>query len=528
MRRRFCRPPKLELLQGPGDRSDPRRVEFEEGRALLKRRIVAVWLPFFPVERLGLRGAAAIWSAQGNRRVILSATPAALAAGLRVGQALADAVAILPELVLVDADVGGDAASLRRLGLWAHAITPLPALDPPDGLLLDVTGLAHLHGGEAALVERLVARFARAGLTARVAIAGTAEAAAAVARGGGPAVVAPGEETHALAPLPLAALRLPEAEIAALHRLGLRDIGAVLAQPRGPLARRFGQALMARLDAATGARPRPLQPLRPPAAFLAARELLEPIVTREAIDAVLAALLPALCAQLQAAGLGARRLLLRAYRVDGEVQAVAIGTGLPAREPRHLERLFREKLDRLDPGFGFERLTLEARVTAPMHAAQSALPGEGGAAPETRRQALAELLDRLGQRVPVWRMAPRPGHWPERAVARVGPFEPVIVPPGWPGLAPRPVRLLRRPVRLSAVALLPDAPPSLLRLGRAAWRVTRAEGPERLAPEWWRDKPDRAVRDYYRVELASGARLWVCRAGEPGTDAPWWLHGRFE
>jgi protein ImuB len=285
---------------------------------------------------------------------------------------------------------------------------------------------------------------------------------------------------------------------------------------------------VATLEAATCARQPPLQPLRPPAEFVAARDLLEPIVTREAIDAVLAALLPELCAQLLAAGLGARRLLLRAWRVDGEVQAVAIGTGLATRAPRHLAMLFREKLDRLEPGFGFERLALEARVTAPMTAAQAALPGEGGAGPEVRRQALAELLDRLGQRVAVWRLAPRPGHWPERAVARADPFAPIETPAGWPGLAPRPVRLLRRPVRLGAVALLPDAPPSLLRLGRTAWRVTRAEGPERIAPEWWRDRPDRPVRDYYRVELASGARLWVCRAGAPGEATPWWLHGRFE
>jgi len=525
MRRRCCRTPRLDLPPSPG--AVPMAIPLAMPSLPRGRRIAALWLPFAALERRRLTGPAALWAAVSGRHLITAATPAALAAGISPGQALADATAILPELLLQPADPDGDAAWLRRLGRWAHMLTPLPALDPPDGLLLDVTGLAHLHGGEAELRAALLSRFDRAGLTARIAIAGTTDAAAALARAGGTEIVPAGGEAAALAPLPLIALRLPAAQIAALHRLGLREIGALLAQPRAPLARRFGTALLATLDAATGVRPRPLQPLRPPAEFLATRDLAEPITTRLAIETVLAALLVTLCAQLRAAERGARRLLLRAWRIDGTVQAIALGTGQPARAPRHLARLFQEKLDQLDPGFGFERLTLEARVTAPMVAAQATLPGEDGIAPESRSQALAELLDRLSQRLPVWRLAPRAGHWPERAVARVGPFEAILPPANWPGPAPRPIRLLRRPLRLSAVALLPDAPPSLLRLGATSWRVARAEGPERLAPEWWRDRPDRPPRDYYRVELGSGARLWVCRAGPPGEAAPWWLHGRF-
>ncbi|MCB4822857.1 Y-family DNA polymerase [Roseicella aerolata] len=506
------------------------------------RRIAALHLPLLPIERRRLSGAAAVWTTQGSRRRLIAVSPEAAAAGLRAGQALADAQAILPELVLHPHAPEADAAWLRRLAYWALCITPLPALDPPDGLLLDVTGVAHLHGGgapheaslrgdpgEEALRRTLVTRFARAGITVHAAIAGTAEAASGLARMGIGIVVPPGEEASAIAPLPLHALRLPPSTISALHRLGLRRIGDLLRQPRGPLARRFGAALPAVLDAATGTRPRPLRPLRPPPDFLAARDFLEPVVTREAVDATLALLLPALCRQLAEAGQGARRFVLRAFRVDGAVQTVAIGTGLPSRDPRHVARLFRERLERLEPGFGFERLVLEARATAPLAAAQVSLPGEGHASPDMRRQALAELLDRLVQRVEVWRPAPRASHWPERATWRVGPFESVQIPPGWPGSGPRPVRLLRRPLQLSAVALLPDAPPSLLRLGRTSWRVTRAEGPERIAPEWWRERPDRPFRDYYRVELASGARLWVCRPGVavPGEPVTWWLHGRF-
>ncbi|MCO6419750.1 DNA polymerase Y family protein, partial [Siccirubricoccus sp. KC 17139] len=340
--------------------------------------------------------------------------------------------------------------------------------------------------------------------------------------------VPPGGEAAAIAPLPLAALRLPREAIATFHRLGLRHLGAVLRQPRAPLARRFGPAVMALLDAATGARPRPLQPLQPPPDCTVAEEFLEPLVTREAIDAALARLLPSLCARLEAAGLGARRLVLRAFRVDGAVQAIPVGTGLPGRAPWHFARLFQERLGRLEPGFGFDRLALEAHLAAPLAAAQGGLPSREGAAPDQRAAALAELLDRLAQRLPVWRLAPGASHWPEREVRRIGPFEALQIPPGWPSPG-RPLRLLRRPVELSAMAVMPDAPPSLLRAGKLSWRVLRAEGPERITPEWWRDRPDRLFRDYYRVELTGGARLWVCRAGPavPGEAIRWWLHGRF-
>jgi protein ImuB len=536
MRRRAARPPSLRdalpLLAGvtaspPGEdiRQDPH--EAQPGA----RRNLALHLPLLAVERLRLPGPLALWAAEGSRRVLVAMDPLAAAAGLHPGQALADAQAILPEVALHPAEPEADAAWLRRLALWALCVTPLPAVDPPDGLLLDITGVAHLHGDEEALLRTVVARFARAGVTVRAVVAGVPDAAAALARAGrNGLVVPPGDEAAAVAPLPLAALRLPVETVAALHRLGLRHAGDLLRQPRGPLARRFGAALIETLDAATGARPRPIQPLRPPPDFVASREFLEPVVTREAIDAVLALLLAALCRQLEQAGRGARRLVLLGFRVDGEVQAVAVGTGLPSRDPAHFARLFRERLERLAPGFGFERLALEARVTEALGGTQVSLPGRGGAvATEARREALSQLLDRLSQRLAVWRLAPRASHWPERAVFRAGPFESVLLPAGWPG-AWRPVRLLRQPVALGGVALLPDAPPSLLRLGRISWRVARAEGPERIEPEWWRDRPDRRFRDYYRVELAGGARLWVCRSGPavPGEEMRWWLHGRFE
>ncbi|HZH45023.1 MAG TPA: DNA polymerase Y family protein, partial [Roseococcus sp.] len=278
-----------------------------------------------------------------------------------------------------------------------------------------------------------------------------------------------------------------------------------------------------------GARPAPLRPVAPPPALLAAEELLEPVITRAGIDAVLDLLLPRICRRLREAGLGARRLALLAWRVDGAVQEAAIGTGLASREPAHLRRLFAEKLELLEPGLGFERMALEVRASAPMAAGmQGGLRRLQGPGPDAA--ALAELLDRLGQRLRVRRVAPVASHWPERMIAPLDPHAaPSGIPAGWGALMggqqAGPVLLLRRHAPLQVVAELPDGPPALLRLRGVAHRTRQAEGPLRLEPEWWRPAADAAPRDYYRVELQSGARLWLYRTGLRQAAPEWRLHG---
>jgi protein ImuB len=414
---------------------------------------------------------------------------------------------------------GGEAG---RWALWAMRFSPLVGVVGEDALVLDIGGSAHLFGGEAALLRRVVEGLAQLGVSACGVVAGAPGVALAVARAGRAGVVPPGGEVAAVDPLGLSALPLAPGVVQALSGMGLRRVGEVRRQPRGPLARRFGQALLRAIDEAVGEVVAPISPIRPPPEFEVARDLLDPLITRVAIDAGVAGLLESLCRRLAAAGRGARRVVLRAHRVDGAVQEVAVGTGLASRDPAHLGRLFAERLERLAPGFGFDRLALGAEVTEEMAGEQAGFMG--AAAGLLRREELGRLFDRLSQRVEVWRLAPAASHWPEREVTRVAPTARVEVPPIWPR-APRPVRLLRRPLEVGAMALLPDAPPSLLRIGRQAHRVRAAEGPERLAPEWWRERPDRPGRDYYRVELASGARLWVCRSGF-GAGARWFVHGR--
>jgi protein ImuB len=501
----------------------------------ITRRFLALHLPDLAIARLRRaepelpEGPLATWESVGSRRLLVAVDAVAAGIGLAPGQALADAQAIAPDLLLRPAAAEADARALHALALWARRYTPLAATDPPEGLILDITGCDHLWGGEAALLADALARLRRAGLAPRGAVAGAAATAAALARARlDDPVAASGIEAALAAPLPLGpALRLDAAMREDLARLGLRRVRDLLDQPRGPLARRFGPALLARLDAVTGRRPHSIQPVLPPPDLASAMEMLEPIVTRPAIDAALDRLLADLAETLRRTGRGARQVSLLAWRVDGVVQEVAIGTGRPTRDPAHLRRLFADRLERLEPDLGFERMALEARVTDPMEAGSQTSLGIG-----TRRQEavlldplLAQLLDRLGQRLRVQRVAPRASHWPERSVVALDPQAlPPDPPPGW-SRPDSPVLRLRRPLAMEVVALLPDAPPAQLRWHGAALRVLRADGPRRLEPEWWR-APQGALgghrRDGYRVELTCGTRLWVCRGG---ADSTWWLHG---
>ena len=454
----------------------------------------------------------ATWATFGNRRVLTSVD--APGTRLHAGRALADAQAMHPDLVLRPADPDADMAFLQRLAIWSLRYTPLASVDAPDGLILDVTGCTELFGGEVSFLTQVVESLERGGVTIRAVLAFGVDTGAALARAGRHGVVvSAGEEDRLAAALPLDALRLSGDIIAGLNRLGLQRVGDLLRQPRAPLARRFGRPLLDVLDSLSGERRRALPTVRPPPVYSEAVNFLEPIVTRPAIDRALDALLDPLCETLVAAAQGAREVTLRAFRVDRDVQEITVGTGLPTRTPAHLRRLFANELERLEPDLGFERMTLEAGVVNDMAAAQNAMSTTGSLGDAARSEALGQLLDRLSQRLPVWRLRARESHWPERSVERVGPFEPVAPHVRRPG---QPVRLLARPLPLAVIAEVPDGPPLKLRLDGAVHSVVRSDGPDRIEREWWCDDGE-TRRDYYRVELASGTRLWIGRAGRVRT-----------
>lgn len=525
------------------------------------RRLLAVWLPFWPTDRLPAGGEPALPLAltragQGGIR-LHAVDRRAAALGLQAGMTAADARALVPELRTLPADPAGDAAALQRLVRWCGRYSPWVAADGPDGICLDITGCGHLFGGEAALARDLADRLRARGLAVRLALADSAAAAWALARfavapeaappspaGAGAGwegealiVAPPGEQERPLRPLPLAALRLEPGRLAALERVGLRRIGDLAGLPRGSLARRFGADLLQRLDAVLAREEAPLSPAMPVPDWQVRLTFPEPVGLRADLDAGCLRLLQALCARLERDGRGARRLELTLFRADGESQCLRIGTARPVRDPGHLMRLFAERLGEAQPGFGIDVMILSAPVTEPLQpeqlrveaaAERRQLPGRPGG------EGLPALLDRLAVRLGaerVQRLAAVDAHLPEDAqrllpAQEAGATERAAVPPV--PAVPRPVALLPQPEPVEAEAAGPAGAPAAFRWRRVAHRVVAAEGPERIAPPWWRSlsaaEAPPPARDYYRVEDEAGRRFWLFR---PCDGSGWFLHGLF-
>jgi len=539
------------------------------------RRYLSLTLPYLPTDRIFRQSHGRLWRSAGRRDGDPLSSPGAGVAqepgaplaiiakvksalrlvaldevaeglGLTRGMALADARAMIPALAVADDDPSADVALLGKVADWAERYTPLVALDPPGGLMLDITGAAHLFGGEEALFTDLVGRLDAQGLLVRAAIADTPAAAFAAARHGSPGCVLPGGTAEMLAPLPLAALRLEAETVAALDRVGLKRIGQVMHAPRSPLAARFGRELIRRLDQALGREEEAINPRRPVAALVAERRFAEPVSRQEDIAATLLSLAAALAGKLEAHGEGARALELALFRVDGAVPRVAVSTSRPVRSPKLVGELFREKFagltEEIDAGFGFDMMRLSVLAAAAADAVQVDLAGISCAAAD-----LDQLIDRIGARLgpeSVGRIIARDTHIPEeaaviRTVAEEGPAgearQPaMLLASGSPALSAepidRPLRLFAKPELVEAIAEVPDGPPLGFRWRRALYRVVRAEGPERIAAEWWRADTDNFTRDYFRVEDSAGHRFWLYREGlfgrETGTPR-WYMHGVF-
>ena len=500
------------------------------------KRVLSIWLPHLAVERWARSSGfgpddPVVLTVEGTHGPIIHAvTRAAAERGAQAGARLTDARALDPALVAVPADPAGDSALLQRLARWAGRWSPLVEVDGEASLRLDVTGVPHLFGGEAELVADIQTRFAVAGISTRVAIAPTAAAAWALAHYGSAAAVICGKDTGArLADLPVAALRLPPEATRTLERLGLKTIGTLAGIERRSLARRFREAdnPVDALDRALGRKPEPLTAVsaaRPPRALL---KLEEPATHPEAPTQALERLIPDLVRQLQRRHLGARRLMLIGFRVDGSTAVASVATSIPSREPKHLQRLLADKAAALDPGFGFDAFALEASWAESLPSAQDSLVDH----PSSERE-VARLIDRLTVKLgpdKVRRPQPFESHLPERAS-------------GWrPALdktdafqAPatqRPQRLLDRPEAIAVVYATPEGMPRRFVWRRAVHDITRVEGPERISPEWWRQPSTARLRDYYRVEDQAGRRYWIYREGVIGDGRgglpEWYMHGLF-
>ncbi|TCL66456.1 protein ImuB [Rhizobium sp. BK251] len=442
----------------------------------------------------------------------------------------AKAQALFGGLMMIDADPVADATALERITLWALTqYSPVVAMDAPDGIVMDTEGADHLQGGEARMLSGIANRFRAKGLTARIAIADTWGAAHACARAiTRETVIVPiGQTAKAVEKLPISALRLPEKTAGDLRTLGFRSIGELSATPRAPLTLRFGPEVGRRLDQMFGRIAEPIDPVRTPELIEVSRSFAEPIGAAETINKYVGRLVVQLVAELQRKGLGVRRIDLIVEKVDGTRQAIRAGTAKPARDVAWLSKLFRDRTEKIEPGFGIEKLSLVAVMTEPLEETQrvSSLVEDGN----DDITPLIDLFGNRGQRV--YRVAPVASDVPERSVRKIAASADDIED-GWTHHWPRPVRLLAHPDRIEAIALLPDHPPASITWRGKRHRVRRADGPERVFGEWWkRDSELEAVRDYFVVEDDSGQRFWIFRSGDgvdPETGSHrWFLHGIF-
>ena len=541
--------------------------------------------------------------AQGLR--LSAVNRSAIEAGLDVGMALNDARAIVPGLMTAQATPEADEALLQRLARWFDRYSPRVMIDRshitgtgPDGLLVDITGCAHLFGGEKAMLADMRDHLTHFGLTVHLALAPTIGAAWALShevgssQGSRPTAntaIEPVSLQARCAPLSITGLRLADPILNDLARFGLKRIGDLLpfmqtAEKRATLVRRFdgkaagvgarkpkasaeamANAVMLRLDQLVGHVDEPLAPQAPLPEHRARRALAEPISEAEAIAHVLDGLLTELMATLETTGLGARSLLFRLDRVDGSRIALEVAAAASSRDKSHFSRLYAERIGTLDPAFGIDECTLTALRVEPIEGLQTnwktsdRVVGVGntsisepalldGAAEAQREADLLRLVDRLANRFGadrVTRALDMESHLPERAERFVSLME-ERAGTGHDGQAalrvaprlrpPRPVRLLTRPEPIDVVAEVPEGPPRQFRWRRIAHMIARAEGPERIEPEWWRsgfDGGDEArPRDYFRIENDVGQRFWVYRDGlyrdlaAMGQPA-WFIHGLF-
>lgn len=446
--------------------------------------------------------------------------------------AVSKAQAMVRGLHVVDHDPTGDAEALQRLALWAlQRFSPIVVEDPPDGIVIDIAGADHLHGGEEAVLEKILAQVHGANLNASAALADSWGAAHALARfhPHHAVLVEPGEGSTIVAELPIAALRLSPTIVDGLKTLGFQTIGNLAAAPRATLTLRFGPEPGRRIDQAFGILGEPIEPIRLPEVVEAERPFAEPIAAPETIAKYVDKLVGELVQTLELRGLGAKRVDLLLYRVDNSIETARIGMALPVRDPKRLSRMLCAKIETIDPGFGVERMRLSAVQAEPLDLKQMPSSLIDDADPDV--SALVDILvNRMGQGA-LYRFAPVASDVPERSVKRVAPLD-EDDGVDWPTRWPRPTRLLAYPEQIETMALLPDHPPVWFAWRGVRRKVKAADGPERIFGEWWkRDAELAAVRDYFQVEDESGNRFWIYRAGDgedPATgNHKWFLHGIF-
>ena len=496
------------------------------------RRFVSIWFrhlttDWFTIRQPDLKHVPFVLRAPSHGRMVITAANAtAEKNGISCGMVLADARAVTPDLHVLDDKPALIPQLLKRLAEWCIRFTPIVAMDPAEGLLLEVTGCPHLWGGEHAYLGDIVKKLNARGYDVRAALADTPGVAWGVARfGKGSMIIENGRHMEALLPLPPEALRLEQETVDRLHKLGLHQIRQFINMPRSSLRRRFGQHFIRQLDLALGQEAEFIEPVIPVEPYQERLPCLEPMVSASGIEIALQQLLKTLCLRLQQEQKGLRTAIFKGYRVDGKIEQIDIGTNRPTHHVNHLFKLFSLKLETIEPALGIELFILEALRVEDHCPQQEKMWEESGGLEDTR---LSELVDRLAGKVgaeAVRRYLPEEHHWPERSIRRTSSLQERLTTT-WRTDKLRPLQLLPNPERIEVTAPIPDYPPMLFRHKGKLHKIIRADGPERIEQEWWLQSGQH--RDYYRVEDEAGRRYWIFRLGHYDDGKfVWFIHGFF-
>jgi len=499
----------------------------------MSRRFVTIWFRHLTTDRMIIRRPElkdtpfVLASPERGRMMVRAASTVAEANGIEPGMVVADARAVFPSLEVIDDEPELANNVLNELAEWCIRYTPIAAVDPPNGLIIEATGCAHLWGGEVRYLQDIIIKLENSGYDIRAAIADTIGAAWAICRYGQKTpIVETGCQADALLPLPPAALRLEQDVLQRLQKLGLQQIRNFIGMPRSVLRRRFGQRLLDRIDHAIGPSNETITPIQPIEPYQERLPCMEPIVTATGIKIALKRLLETLCKRLGAEGKGLRAANFKCYRMDGILEQIDIVTTGPSCHSQHLYKLFELKVSTIEPALGIELFLLEAPHVEDMPTIQEALWNSAGNYLNT---GIMELLDRLAGRAgmgAINRYFPDEHYWPERSVKTA---TSLMEKPqtAWRTDRLRPVLLLPKPEIIDVVsAPLPDYPPMLLRYKGKLHHIKKADGPERIEQEWWIEQG--LHRDYYCVENEHGERYWIFRSGHyDGNKPQWFVHGFF-
>jgi len=504
-------------------------------------RFVTIWFRHLKTDWHSIRQPAlrdmpfVLSSPDHGRLIITSVNKVAHERGVEIGMVVSDARAIYPSLKILDDDPKLAERLLKSIAKWCIRYTDAVALDPPNGLILDVSGCAHLWGGERHYIKDINTRLINRGYDVRATMADTIGAAWAIAHyGDSNPIIESGKQMETLLPLPPAALRLEPESIDRLMKLGLRKISQFINMPRVALRRRFGSDLILKLNQALGNDEEPIKMVQPVEPFRERLPCLEPIVTSTGIEIALERLLETVCHRLMQEGKGIRKAVFSGYRVDNKIEKIEIGTNRATHNKKHLFKLFAEKISSIEPALGIELFILDAIKTEKLSPKQEKLWDSTSG---LKSEAISELMDRLMNRfgpAPIHRYQPDEHHWPERSYKKSDELfsiedrgSKIVDRVSWIVDRPRPLLLLPIPQHIEVTAPIPDYPPMNFRYQGKLHTIKKADGPERIEPEWW--IAEGLHRDYYAVEDEEGKRYWLFRAGHYAEKEPphWFIHGFF-